>query len=475
MAELTLETNVASSSMTDGNSNNYTSMRIMTLGARNALNFTNAGNLALGTTTPAGRIHAEAGDTGIGSYPTGYGYYLSNYTSSGSNTRKGLFVKAGYYQDNAIPIAQFSAYGAGNTSVDRMSILSSGLVGIGTSTPTANLEIVNSTANTSSIQSSGYSLTGSGTAPLWNMSGTWNTTGVATLLKANVVDTASDGNSLLMDIQTNGTSQFKIDKWGTVRTTGSLNTAADVYANGSIYAQNGTFGTQIGTDISFIPDNSLGSVAMTIKNGTANVGIGITGPQARLDVVDTGTVTSAVLVPRAGNFTGTPVNGMIRYNTASTLFEFYQNGSWVNYTTVSDRRLKTNVEPVVNGLDIVQQLNPVFYDWDRTNPKSVGFENKHQVGFLAQEVEQVLPEVVNKGEDSYLSLEYGKIVSVVVAAIKELYLKVKKSERSIASVEVIQTSQQQEIEKLKQENAAKEKKIKDLEKRLEKIEKALAR
>jgi hypothetical protein len=46
---------------------------------------------------------------------------------------------------------------------------------------------------------------------------------------------------------------------------------------------------------------------------------------------------------------------MIRYNTASTLFEFRQNGSWVNYTTVSDGRLKTNVVPVIDGLGIVNQ------------------------------------------------------------------------------------------------------------------------
>lgn len=208
-----------------------------------------------------------------------------------------------------------------------------------------------------------------------------------------------------------------------------------------------------------------------------NVGVGTTTPGARLDVADTGTTTSAIIVPRAGNFTGTNVNGMIRYNTASTLFEFYQNGAWVNYTTVSDGRLKTNVVPVTDALDIVNQLNPVFYDWDRSNPKASGFEDKHQVGFIAQEVEKVLPEVVNKGEDSYRSLEYGKIVSVVVAAVKELYAKVMGIEahnadqdRDIASVNA----------KLEADNAAKDKKINHLEQenaaikaRLEKIEKAL--
>ena len=201
-----------------------------------------------------------------------------------------------------------------------------------------------------------------------------------------------------------------------------------------------------------------------------NVGVGTATPGARLDVDDTGTTTSAIIVPRAGNFTGTTVNGMIRYNSTSTLFEFYQNGAWVNYTTVSDGRLKTNVEPVVNGLDIVNQLNPVFYNWDRSHPKASSFADKHEVGFIAQEVEKVLPEVVNKGEDSYRSVEYGKIVSVVVAAVKELYAKVighdekiQSLDRDIASVNA----------KLEADNAAKDKKIKELEQRLKQIEKAL--
>lgn len=206
------------------------------------------------------------------------------------------------------------------------------------------------------------------------------------------------------------------------------------------------------------------------SSGT-NVGVGTTSPAARLDVADTNTTTSAIIVPRAGNFTGTNVDGMVRYNTASTLFEFRQNGVWVNYTTVSDGRLKTNVEPVTDGLSIVNQLNPVFYDWDRSNPKATSFEDRHQVGFIAQEVEKVLPEVVNKGEDSYSSLEYGKIVSVVVAAVKELYLKVlgqdqkiQAQDRAIASVNA----------RLEAENTVKDKEIADLKAQVAQQEKELA-
>jgi hypothetical protein len=204
-------------------------------------------------------------------------------------------------------------------------------------------------------------------------------------------------------------------------------------------------------------------------------GIGTTSPGAKLDVTDTSTTTSAIIVPRAGNFTGTNVNGMIRYNSTSTLFEFRQNGAWVNYTTVSDGRLKTHVKPVTNGLDVVKQLKPVYYDWDRSNPKATSFQDKHQVGFIAQDVEKVLPEVVNKGEDSYRSLEYDKMVAVAIAAIKELYAKimgVKADQavmaREIASVKAETNTKANKAEtdalraenqKLKQENATQAKQL----------------
>jgi hypothetical protein len=196
------------------------------------------------------------------------------------------------------------------------------------------------------------------------------------------------------------------------------------------------------------------------------VGIGTQSPKATLDVSDTSTTTSGLIIPRAATFTGTNVNGMIRYNTTSTLFEFRQNGAWVNYTTVSDGRLKTNVVPVSNGLEIVEKLRPVFYDWDRRNPKASAFEPKHQVGFIAQEVEKVLPEVVNRGEDSYRSLEYGKMVSVVIAAVKELYQQVRGIHADNAQRDQKISALETENRALKTENAAIRSRLDAIEKKL---------
>jgi hypothetical protein len=191
--------------------------------------------------------------------------------------------------------------------------------------------------------------------------------------------------------------------------------------------------------------------------------IGTISPAAVLDVTDTSTTTSAIVVPRAPAFTGTAANGMVRYNTTSNLFEFRQNGSWVNYTAVSDGRLKTNVVPVQKGLDIINALNPVFFDWDRTNPRTQSFNNQHQVGFIAQEVEKVLPEVVNKGEDSYRSVEYGKMVAVAIAAIKELYHQVTGHDTRLKELELRNA-------KLEAENKAKAKEMAELKRRMDTLE-----
>src|ERR1044072_7941299 len=62
------------------------------------------------------------------------------------------------------------------------------------------------------------------------------------------------------------------------------------------------------------------------------LGIGVTTPQAGLDIATTGTLASAVIVPRdtTGNRPATAVNGMIRYNSNSNKFEAYENGAWTN-------------------------------------------------------------------------------------------------------------------------------------------------
>jgi trimeric autotransporter adhesin len=103
-----------------------------------------------------------------------------------------------------------------------------------------------------------------------------------------------------------------------------------------------------------------------------------------------------------------------------------------------------------------------------TAGKKAILERKHlarnfQVGFIAQDLQKVLPEVVDVGEDSYRSVQYGKIVTVVVAAVKELYNKYLGHDKQLLTQARIIASKADKAEvdalkaenaKLKQENAA---------------------
>jgi len=88
------------------------------------------------------------------------------------------------------------------------------------------------------------------------------------------------------------------------------------------------------------------------------------------------------------------------------------SGVWTN---ASDRRIKENIRPIQYGLDTVMKLNPVAYD----------MKNSHepQIGFIAQDVLQVVPEVVGVPkfpETQNYGLSYGNMVAVTVKAIQEL-------------------------------------------------------
>ena len=82
-----------------------------------------------------------------------------------------------------------------------------------------------------------------------------------------------------------------------------------------------------------------------------------------------------------------------------------------NITAFSDERLKENVETIEGALDKVSQMRGVMYDKD----------GERGTGVIAQEMQQVMPEVVmDSGRGDYLSVAYGNIVGVLIESIKEL-------------------------------------------------------
>ena len=83
-------------------------------------------------------------------------------------------------------------------------------------------------------------------------------------------------------------------------------------------------------------------------------------------------------------------------------------------TAFSDKRLKENIETIENALDKVTKLRGVFFDRN----------GKRGTGVIAQEVQEVMPEVVHTNQE-YLSVAYGNLVGLLIESIKELSAEVK--------------------------------------------------
>jgi hypothetical protein len=151
------------------------------------------------------------------------------------------------------------------------------------------------------------------------------------------------------------------------------------------------------------------TVKMTIaENGF--VGIGTTAPTSKLNVI--GDVTAA------------------------------------NVSGPSDRRLKTDIQPLENALDKILSLNGVSYNWRRAE-----WSHRRQIGVIAQDVAKVYPEAVNKNEDGFLSVNYTSLVAPLIEAIKEFYRqwteRSAEQERELAELRSQVQSQQSQIEALK--------------------------
>jgi hypothetical protein len=130
-----------------------------------------------------------------------------------------------------------------------------------------------------------------------------------------------------------------------------------------------------------------------------DVGIGIANPAYKLDVV--GDINASANVRAAG--------------TALT----------------SDARLKRNIQPLTNALDVVQQLRPVSYE-KRADLQSNDYSMK-QMGFIAQELESVLPNSVqtDKSADAIKSVDYISIIPVLTKALQEQQQTINKQQAEI--------------------------------------------
>ena len=264
-------------------------------------------------------------------------------------------------------ITDYTSSGAGI-----LYISSSGNVGIGTNTPNKKLEVIGNISASGNITSSGLYVVGdvsaSGTIYTDNLTSDLGTIAISAILSSSE-DIVTDKN---------------ISASGELYISSSL-TDAQSYAvlvkdlnTGKIH-HTGSYGVGGSTDGDTIwQTDSNGAVLITSTN---NVGIGgASDPTYKLKVHGTMVATADVIA----------------------------------YVS-SDKRFKDNIKPISNPIEKIKQIGGYSFDWNDNQNIHIGKD----YGVIAQEIEEILPELVQTREDGYKGVKYDRIVSLLIEAIKD--------------------------------------------------------
>jgi hypothetical protein len=116
-------------------------------------------------------------------------------------------------------------------------------------------------------------------------------------------------------------------------------------------------------------------------------------------------------------------NGYVGLGTTDPTVRLHVSGDIIanSVAGTSDRRFKTNIHPVDNALAKVKALQGVYFNWNQKDFPEKDFGAQNELGFIAQEVEKVVPEIVSKdkSKEEYRAVKYDKLVALLVEAMKE--------------------------------------------------------
>ncbi len=204
---------------------------------------------------------------------------------------------------------------------------------------------------------------------------------------------------------------------------GNYNTSVGFYAGGGPNANNSTsIGAFAWADCNY---------CLILGDLGTNVGIGTQSPIERLQVV-----------------------GNVRIGTSGTdgcIKRF--DGAAIAGTCSSDARFKRDITSFPNLLEKVTRLRPVHYYWRAEEFPQQHFGHTQAYGLVAQEVEQVLPELVSTDEQGFKMVDYAELPLLLLQSVKELKAEneaLKQQQTQLATQQQQQLKQQQdEIEALK--------------------------
>lgn len=134
---------------------------------------------------------------------------------------------------------------------------------------------------------------------------------------------------------------------------------------------------------------------------------------------------------KALTFDMSPADPRIGSNTGSVVFYGLESTGFndihvKNVFQNSDLSAKTNISSLRNATPTLLKLRPVKYQWNnhleylKASPRSTGITNASEFGFIAQEVERVIPDIVIIDEEGNRLINYSAIIPILTASIQEL-------------------------------------------------------
>jgi hypothetical protein len=369
-------------------------------------------------------------------------------------------LEASSYTLNGNPLIdasiEFFAFATNNVDIYRLP----GNIGIGTSVFTEKLTVL---GNVSAGQF--ISTVTSGTAPLTVNSTTQVSNLNASLLAGksapagdivgttdNQVLTNKTLTSPVISSIVNGSFTSTVPSVnGTLVSTGSTGTVtsnmiadlnivnADVAVGaGIVYGKLSLTNSIVNADVAVGAGITYGKLSLTgfITNADISTNAGISVSKLSANTISGITLGSNLATLTFGTYlTGTSYNGSTAVtiatnatssNTTSTIVARDASGDFTagtitatDFNSTSDLNLKENIKTVENSLNTLTQLRGVSFDWKETGRSSYGV--------IAQELEEILPDLVTNGEVK--SVNYNGLIGVLIEAVKELSEEVKELKR----------------------------------------------
>ena len=393
-----------------------TQSNTLVLGGITGINGGTSVNVGIGTTAPESVLHLSRNSTVSNSMVIDNldgslrRIVLSNYGSAG----------AGDYWPGLNSALTSSLLGAdlfvlrssgglafsGSNTADHMRILPNGNIGIGTTTPFFKLDVNSTVPNqfTSHIRTTGMA----------------NDTSYGLLVRAG---TTANDTAFEVDNQ-GGNTLFRVKGNGWVGI-GTANATSPLHVN---FANNppssSSWAAQIESPVRGLLINaSQVGLSVAAGGGTLLVGNGgahMTGVGASLSVTDQVTANGA-----------TTFNGTVKLNNLpGGGFPFLCLGSdMVLNLCGSSLRFKTNINDFRSGLELINRLRPVTYDWKR--------DGMHDIGLIAEEVEAVDPLFVTYLDGKLQGVKYDRIGVALINAVKEQQSQIESQQREIEALKMI--------------------------------------